>query len=597
MSIAPRAAKMMSSLTILPIRDKARAEEVAEVFRTVTPGVIGAAFASVALAIIFVRLGMTDRVRGGSFAVYICGCALAHIVLRFAHARDAESFASWRFWGLAFSLIAFLEGVGWGWAPVGLVTNNEYAAKLIILFSTLSVAAGAIPAFGAYRPAFLAIFIPATIPTVVYSAASGYELQRETAFLLVIWVGVMAALGFAASRSFQKLVQLRLRAETLADSLRQQKEIAEAANRAKSSFLAAASHDLRQPVHALGLFVGALRGMSMSVDAMRILERIEVSTQALDSLFSALLDISRLDAGTVEVNQRAFALAPMLERICRDYAREAQDKCVGLAFIQSSAVLKSDPILVERILRNLVSNAIRYTPEGRVLVGCRRKRDAISIEVWDTGLGIPVADREQIFKEYYQLGNVERDRAKGLGLGLAIVRRLTTLLNCEMTLRSTIGRGSCFAIAIPRAGLAAVDETPPRETEPNFQVLQRRLVVVVDDEVDIRVGMSALLERWGHQVITADCGATAIQNLSDCRTRPDLIISDFRLRQAETGLQVIEALRLEYNATIPAILITGDTAPERLIEARDSGLLILHKPVSNSRLRAAITNGLAAAVD
>ena len=578
-----------------PISDKARAEEVAEVFRTVTPGVLGAAVASAALAVIYVGEGITDLACAVVFAVFICSCAFAHILLRAAYMRDPGRDVAWRFWALAFSLICLTEGIAWGWAPVGFVQRGDFAADLIVLFTTLSVAAGAIPTFGAHRPAFMLFFLPATLPAVVHSALSHYELQREIAFLLIIWVSAMGTLGFFTSLSFQKLLQLRLRAETLADELRDQIEIAESANRAKSSFLAAASHDLRQPVHALGLFVGALRGMDIPADAIRILARIEVSTQALDSLFSALLDISRLDAGTVEVSPSVFPLGSMLERICRDYAKEAQDKGIELVLVRDAMTCRSDPILIERILRNFVANAVRYTQTGRVLVGCRRRAGAISIEVWDTGPGIPPEQREEIFKEYYQIGNVERDRSKGLGLGLAIVQRLTTLLDCPLTLRSTLGRGSCFAILVPHEGTAAVEILPTDVAEPTSPMTQRRLIVVVDDEVEIRAAMSALLERWGHQVITADAGATAIARLANCPTRPDLIISDFRLRDGETGVGVIELLRSEYNEPIPAILITGDTAPERLIEARDSGLLILHKPVSNGRLRAAISNSLVAA--
>ena len=578
------------------LSERTHAEEVAEVYRSFVVGVLGAAAASVGLAAVFIPLRITDPARGIVFATFVCTCAIGHLGLRAAFLRDAGRRERSRFWGLAFAAVAFVEGVGWGWSPVGLVTNGDFAAELISLFVTLSIAVGGVMAFGAYRVAFLALFIPATLPALVDCAFSSNPLQHAVSLLLVIYIVAMGMVGFYANRSFRRMLELRLRAETLAEELREQIGLAEAANRAKSSFLAAASHDLRQPVHALGLFVGALRGMAIPGDAMRIVERIDVSTQALDSLFCALLDISRLDAGIVEVARRAFPLGPMLERICRDYTREAQDKGIELELARCSIACKSDPILVERILRNLVANAVRYTSRGRVMVGCRRRGDGVSVEVWDTGPGIPADMRERIFQEYYQVGNAERDRAKGLGLGLAIVRRLTNLLDCPLTLRSTQGRGSCFAILVPRAGAAIVAEEVAPEPEPQAAVMPRRLIVVVDDEVEIRVAMTTLLERWGHQVITADGGEMAMRLLADCPTRPDLVISDFRLRREETGLQVIEALRLEYNETIPAILITGDTAPERLVEARDSGLLILHKPVSNGRLRAAITNSLTMAV-
>lgn len=586
---------MMFSAASQSVSDEVRAEEVAAVFRTVTFGTVAALVASFFLVMTLVRIGSTSVTRGAMVEVYFGCMVLMHVSLRHAYMRDAARASDWRRWGLAFTAVALLEGLGWGWTSFGLVPDADFEAGLVCLLVACGVGVGSIPAFGPHFPAFLALFVPATVPFAIHNALSRQPLQQGTAVLMLVYLVAMGMYGIFANRSFRHLVGLRMHAEKLASDLRDQIEIANAANRAKSSFLAAASHDLRQPVHALGLFVGALRGMSMPADALRILERIEASTQALDSLFSALLDISRLDAGVVEVNRRAFAIAPMLDRICRDYAREAQDKGVEMRLARCGAILQSDPILVERILRNLVSNAVRHTREGRVSVGCRRGGGVVRVEVWDTGQGIPPEQREQIFQEYYQLGNAERDRAKGLGLGLAIVRRLTKLLDCDLTVRSKPGLGSCFAITVPLAGVAVGDEeTADPELQTQLPPMQRHLIVVVDDELDIRVAMSTLLERWGHHVITAECGGTAIEKLSACPTRPDLIICDFRLRQSETGLQVIDALRLEYNDAIPAILITGDTAPERLIEARDSGLLILHKPVSNSRLRAAITNTLAA---
>ena len=257
-----------------------------------------------------------------------------------------------------------------------------------------------------------------------------------------------------------------------------------------------------------------------------------------------------------------------------------------------SAVVETDPVLMERILRNLVSNAVRYTDRGRILVGCRRRGGAISVQVWDTGRGIPKDQHAQVFQEYYQLGNPERDRAKGLGLGLAIVRRLTDLLACRLTLRSELGRGSCFEVTIPLAEGPA-EEAPVSAGLP--MAMAHLLIVVVDDEFAIREAMSSLLTNWGHRVIVAGSGDEAIENLSACPSRPDLLICDYRLRSEENGVDVIERLRSEYNATIPAMLITGDTAPSRLAEAEASGLLLLHKPVPNSRLRAAILNLIASA--
>jgi CheY-like chemotaxis protein len=223
-----------------------------------------------------------------------------------------------------------------------------------------------------------------------------------------------------------------------------------------------------------------------------------------------------------------------------------------------------------------------------VVVLCRRRGAELSIQVWDTGPGIPPDQQERVFQEYYQLGNPERDRAKGLGLGLAIVRRLTQLLGCPVSLCSRPGRGSRFAVTLPLAGALAAEEPFVKDAE--LGALATGLVVVIDDEVAIREAMARLLGGWGHEVITAGSGDDAIERLATCTVSPDLIISDYRLRNGETGAEVIERLRSEYNDTIPAMLITGDTAPDRLAEAQASGLLLLHKPVSNGRLRAAIVN-------
>jgi CheY-like chemotaxis protein len=404
--------------------------------------------------------------------------------------------------------------------------------------------------------------------------------------MMLLFIAALSTLGFMASRNFRAFVQLRFQAADLAEDLQLQKEIAEKASLAKSSFLAAASHDLRQPVHAMTLFIGALRGVAMPQEGERLVAQIEASAAAMDMLFGALLDISRLDAGVVEVRPQVFALQPLLDRVRLDHQQEAAAKGVTLSCQPTRAVVETDPVLVERILRNLISNAVRYTPKGRVLIGCRRS--PLRVEVWDTGPGIAAADQKQIFEEYFQLENPERDRTKGLGLGLAIVRRLSDLLGSELTLASHPGRGSCFSITLPRASARPAPPAPAGGAAE--AVLRGRLIAVIDDESAIREAMSALLTGWDHEVVTAGSGEEMAHRLAARVRRPDLIVCDYRLRGGETGVNVIATLRARFGADIPALLITGDTAPDRLAEAQASGLLLLHKPVPNGRLRAAISN-------
>ena len=554
--------------------------------------VVGAAAAAASaffLAAGLVFMGLAAPGRAFAWAFVLCFCALCNIALARLYRRAAPVGDRWRVWAYGITAINFCVGAALGWAPLGLAAGGPADAEFLILLTMLSCGAGSIPIFSPYLPAFLLFFAPAVLPyTIGIFYASDPVLHTIGPPLMLIWVVGIGGLGLRASRSFDQLVRLRLGAEQMAADLQRQKDVADAANRAKSSFLAAASHDLRQPVHALGLFVGALRGVAMAREGERLVTQIEASIHALDGLFTALLDISRLDAGVVEVQRRTFAIQPLVDRVCRDYVGEAQAKGVSLTRANSSAVIESDPVLVERILRNLVSNAVRYTDRGGVLVGCRRRGEAVTLQVCDTGIGIAEEHQPRVFQEYYQLGNPERDRAKGLGLGLAIVRRLADLMDCRLTLRSEPGRGSCFDLTLPLAKGPAEDDDHGRGDFPAAS--QRWLILVVDDEFAIREAMSSLLTSWGHRVVAARSADDAIAQLSPYPMRPDLMICDYRLPGEENGVDVIERLRSEYNETIPAMLVTGDTAPGRLADAEASGLLLLHKPVANSRLRAAMFN-------
>ena len=570
--------------------------QVEALFDFVPVAAVAAAAAAAILTAGLFSLGFVEPRIGAAWVCYMVACALANLSLRYFYRRSRSARDQWRVWALGFAAINFAVGIGFGWAPVGLTIGGRLDVELLTLLVTLCVAAGAVTAFGVYLPAFLPFFLSATLPFTVASLFTPDPLLHRVAPLLMpIFIAGMGGLGLRANRAFEQLVRLQIRTEEMADDLERQRDIAESANLAKSKFLAAASHDLRQPVHALGLFVGALRGLAMPSAARPLVDQIESSINALDSLFSALLNISRLDAGVVTAEPRPFAIRSAVDIVCREYAHEAGAKGVRLEWVDCAAIVNSDPVLVERILRNLVSNAVRYTERGRILVGCRRRGRAIALQVWDTGVGIPADEQARVFQEYYQVGNPERDRAKGLGLGLAIVRRLAELIGCELRLRSAPGRGSCFEIALPLAEGAPIGaESSPAVLDGAITrgdgAITRGIVVIVDDERAIRQATASLLTGWGFDVVAAASGDEAVKRLSASPSRPNLIISDYRLRGKENGLHAIERLRSEYGRSIPAMLVTGDTAPDRLAEAQASGLLLLHKPVAKGKLRAAIVN-------
>jgi signal transduction histidine kinase/CheY-like chemotaxis protein len=360
----------------------------------------------------------------------------------------------------------------------------------------------------------------------------------------------------------------------------------EAANQAKSRFVAAASHDLRQPLHALGLFVAQLHGKLRAAERSQIISRIEEALSAMNELFSALLDISKLDAGATTVNITVFPVAQVLAHAETTFAGAAREKELTFRALPSDAWVKSDFILLQQIVFNLVHNALRYTRGGGVLVGCRKRGDQLRIEVWDSGIGIPPDQHYKIFGEFYRLGEPDRDRRAGLGLGLAIVDRLCRLLDHPIEVKSTLGKGSVFAVTVPLAPAdkRAIEASIVPRVQPSLA--NDKLVLVIDDDPLVLEGMSGIFRKWGCRVITADSDSKALKAATEQDDLPDLIISDYHLANGRTGIEIIEWLRGELSAPIPAFLISGDTDPATLHEAKVKGFHLLHKPVNPMALRA-----------
>lgn len=568
--------------------DKVRAEQARTLYRNCPVGVLGAGSGALLLATGFALSGRADVGLATLWSGLMIGCVAAHLLLCLFYWRADPPDSAWRRWLGLFTLVAGIEGAVWFCGAYWMGSASDLNQELIVLLVSSVVASGAVPVFGAYLPTYAAFFFPTILPHLGFALFYNYPLHWLMAGMIVAY---LVAMPLIARVAYQQLVEsLRLRFENidLIEDLRLQKEVADQANRAKSNFLAAASHDLRQPIHALGLFIAALRGRAMDDEATRLVDHIDESVGAMDGLFASLLDISKLDAGVVEAHLEPVAVGPLLERLCREHTAEAAAKGVTVGLVRSSVVVSSDHALLERALRNILSNAVRYTDRGRVLVGCRRGRRSLRIEVWDTGRGIPAAQQEEVFQEFFQLGNPERDRTKGLGLGLAIVRRVLPLIDGALTLTSTPGRGSVFRLTVPLAPADAVSGAVAGPVAP--QGPEGGLVFVIDDEIAIQIAMQTLLTGWGYRVVVAGSGEEIMQRLTGESERPGLLICDYRLRDDENGAEVIRRLLDHFQADIPAMLVTGDTAPDRIKEAQASGFLLLHKPVSNVRLRAAIGN-------
>lgn len=370
--------------------------------------------------------------------------------------------------------------------------------------------------------------------------------------------------------------------------LREKKEEAEVATRAKSQFLAAASHDLRQPTHALGMFVARLGQLPHDAQTQHLVTNLDASVRAMQDLLDGLLDISKLDAGAVQVNLHAAPLNPIFEQIRLAMVDAASEKGLRLRVRPTTAWVRSDPVLLQRILLNLVANAVRYTQQGSVLLACRASgHDAGSgvrarIEVWDSGIGIAPEHQTQVFKEFYQVGNAERDRTRGLGLGLNIVERTAHLLGHPFTLRSHLGQGTRFTLEVP---LARADAAPP-DAAPAAPVtrLNGLAVMVIEDDALAAEGLVGLLQSWGCTVTASDGQQQALAQMAQTGV-PDVIVSDYRLRGDENGISAVNALCQAAGQSISACLMSGDTDQALITQARQAGLTLLHKPVRPAKLR------------
>ncbi len=380
---------------------------------------------------------------------------------------------------------------------------------------------------------------------------------------------------------------LEQRIEKATQELRLKKEEAEKANFDKSRFLAAASHDLRQPMHALGLFIGELRSRLDTPDQLKIACKVEESVEALSSLLDSLLDISKLDAGIVIPQIQAVDMGVMMRRLQQDFQPIAQRKNITLRVRPVAGSVLSDPVLLERILLNLLSNAIRYTPQnGSVLLACRRRGEELRIEVRDNGIGIPMEEQQNIFREFVQLANSARDRSKGLGLGLAIVERLCRLLHHPLSLRSAPSCGSTFAISVTRViGVEELLAEPvplPAAPAARHDRLDNLQVLVVDDDILVRTSTAGILETWGCRVAVAD----SLREIGDRHSGVhfDLVICDYRLPDGD-GLMLFDLLKVQCDVPPTFILVSGDTAPEILQAVNQRGLHLMHKPVRPAKLR------------
>ena len=530
------------------------------------------------------------------FALVILLSFFRYWSVRRYHARDPLAGDDSR-WGWLFAFFTFLSGLIWGSASILFFTPDNLLLFNILTLIIIVISVGSMLALSAFPAAFYLFVFTAMLPMIWRYLNIDEQSYEIFGFLLILYNIGLFKLARVNNKVIRDSIALRFENIDLIGQLTEQKEKAEQANISKTKFLASASHDMRQPIHAMGLFLGVLEDRIDKEEHRVIVKKIQKSSDALGGLLNSLLDISKLDAGVIKVVRETFPLDTLFKALNNEFQALAKEKNLQIKFSRTSLWVNSDYRILERIMRNLISNAIRYTDNGRILVGCRRYHERALVAVYDTGIGIPEGNLQDIFDEFHQLQNPERDRSRGLGLGLAIVERMTKLLDIPLHVKSSEGNGSVFGFVLPtlQSSTLLPENTAATAEIPGFGGKQ---VLVIDDEAAIRESLTELLRNWHCDVIAAASGDEAIRTLQKNEKQPDVMLVDYRLRNNETGTMVIDKINSLFTmpATrekIPAIIITGDTAPDRIREAESSGYKIMHKPVSPEALKLLLTKALA----
>lgn len=479
-----------------------------------------------------------------------------------------------------------------GYAVVEISLNSVYSELLKFLGGVLAILAGFFFIAWSVVSRFSAQLDQSfrSVADAAKKIGAGETQVRLGPSDIKVFDSLSRDLNLMAERLEHAQRDLEQKVDNATQALREQKDAAERANSAKSRFLAAASHDLRQPMHALSLLVSAAQRETAPAAQAAIIRRIETGTSALSDLLNSLLDISRLDGGGVQVHQEDLALDSLMHRLQDTYQGLAEEKGLELVIRPTKACTHSDPALLERIVGNLLSNAIRYTPSGgAVYVAIRPRGQDWVIQVRDNGPGIPLQDQQTIFQEFVQLSNPQRDRSLGLGLGLAIVHRLAQLLDHRVEVRSRPGQGATFGLRIPRISLSetsvAIDQG---KTSDPLELHGLRILVIEDDEL-VRQSFAGLLGMWGAQVDVFEQADTALAYLQTSHSPPQLVITDHRLGGSMNGLELSHAIAHQQGEPVPTLLITGDTEDEVLQRLAEPHIQVLYKPVKPNVLIATIT--------
>lgn len=581
-----------------PLAQRLRCEQVRLLAQNVPALVLGTLVLALGVVALLAAQGQALPALAAWLGVMVLLCAARLGMLR-RWRRDAARETRPERWARAFVLASASAGLCWGSLAWFFFAAEQPFTLAIVAIVLMSILSSATQSLGPYFPAHLAFALPCVLPFAARCLASDQGPLLTLGLLTLIYLAMAELFARRIAAAIADALRLRLENESLVEQLSLEKQRAEAANLSKTRFLAATSHDLRQPVHTIGLFVPALRTLAGQPGLNpRVLDTIATRLQAaldtMGTLLSRLLEVSRLDTGALKPQAEAVALQGLLRRVADELEPQALAKGLRLRVRDGGLAVQSDPAILHTILSNLTGNAVRYTERGGVLLSARRRGDRVRLQVWDSGIGIAAEELPRIAEEFYRVGQRPGapPQAPGFGLGLSIAHRSAELLGSTLRIASREGRGSVFSIDLPlaEAPLAPAPQAQPN-TQPPAAPAPRRRVLVVDDDEQIRAAMSLLLSSWGHEALLAASLPQAL-HLAHA-TPPDLALIDLRLGSEGHGLEVVEALRQRLGAQTPMAIVTGDTTADTLARLEAAGVTGLHKPLDPVRLQNFLRQSLA----
>lgn len=582
---------LVRMLSVSTSQDRLLHEQVRLLARNVPALVVGTLMLAIGTAALLLMNGQPSR-----WVLYWLGAMVALCAVRWWGARryqrsqpDQTHAPRWARW---FILASFAAGLLWGSLAALFFSPDDPHTQAVVVIILAAIVASATQSLGPYFPAHLAFGVPALMPLALRSMFSGDTRTMTLGVLALVFLVMAELFARRIASAIEEALRLRFENEALVAELSQARDAAEAASKAKTRFLATASHDLRQPIHAMSMFVPALKRMAqegrLSAPALgNMADRMQSALGTMGQLLSRLLDVSRLDADAVRVVTEDFPLEPLLSAVVDEVAAQAEAKGLRLRMHDGGLWVHSDPSVLHTMLSNLVSNAVRYTDRGGVLVSARSRGDSVDIQVWDTGIGISPHDLSRITEEFYQGSNAHADgsQTRGFGLGMAIVHRSAQLIGVRLGWRSELGRGSMFSIRTPRAQANHQPAGPPSSEAPASKHLGARRVLVVDENQDILAAMSFLLRSWGHTPLQASNAEEAARIAASHRDELDAALVDFHLARDSNGLTVAHLLRQHARPDLAVAIVTGDTSAEVMSAVLAAGLTVMHKPVDPAELQ------------